>query len=84
MRIYARCGGGAVMGSKNLKAIAVQGEYFGVAATGGFLSQTTEAALDHFVHHVEHLVDMMGIDHVGIGCDKCGPGPRPPPLPAAC
>ena len=25
LRIYARCGGGAVMGSKNLKAIAVQG-----------------------------------------------------------
>ena len=57
------------------RAIADQGGYFGVAAIGGFMSETTEATLDHFVDHVEHLVDVMGIDHVGIGCDKCGPGP---------
>ena len=57
------------------KAIADQGGYFGVAAIGGFLSETTEATLEHFVDHVEHLVDVMGMDHVGIGCDKCGPGP---------
>ena len=62
-------------GDKLAKAIADQGGYFGVAAIGGFLSETTEATLDHFVDHVEHLVDVMGIDHVGIGCDKCGPGP---------
>ena len=57
------------------RAIADQGGYFGVAAIGGFMSETTEATLDHFVDHVEHIVDVMGIDHVGIGCDKCGPGP---------
>ena len=62
-------------GDELAKAIADQGGYFGVAAIGGFLSETTEATLDHFVDHVEHLVDVMGIDHVGIGCDKCGPGP---------
>ena len=58
------------------RAIADQGGYFGLAAIGGFLSETTEATLDHFADHVDHLVDVMGIDHVGIGCDKCGPGPR--------
>ena len=57
------------------RAIADQGGYFGLAAIGGFLSETTEATLDHFADHVDHLVDVMGIDHVGIGCDKCGPGP---------
>ena len=62
-------------GDELAKAIADQGGYFGVAAIGGFLSETTEATLDHFVDHVEHLVDVMGMDHVGIGCDKCGPGP---------
>ena len=57
------------------KAIAQRGGFFGVAAIGGFIRESTDATLDHFVDHVEHLVDVMGIDHVGIGCDKCGPGP---------
>ena len=32
--------------------------------------------MDDFVRHIEHLVDVCGIDHVGIGTDKAGPGPR--------
>ncbi len=57
------------------RAIAQRGGLFGVAAIGGFLQADTGATLDDFVDHVEHLVDVMGIDHVGIGSDKCGPGP---------
>lgn len=57
------------------KAIADQGGFFGVAAIAGFLRNDTNATLDDFVDHVEHLVNVMGIDHVGIGSDKCGPGP---------
>ena len=57
------------------KAIADGGGYFGVAAIAGFLRDDTNATLDDFADHVEHLVDVMGIDHVGIGSDKCGPGP---------
>ena len=57
------------------KAIADQGGYFGVAAIAGFLRNDTNATLDDFADHVEHLVNVMGIDHVGIGSDKCGPGP---------
>jgi len=57
------------------KAIADQGGYFGVAAIAGFLRNDTNATLDDFVDHVEHLVNVMGIDHVGIGSDKCGFGP---------
>ena len=57
------------------KAIADQGGYFGVAAIAGFLRNDTDATLDDFADHVEHLVNVMGINHVGIGSDKCGPGP---------
>ena len=57
------------------KAIAENGGYFGVAAIAGFLRNDTHATLDDFADHVEHLVNVMGIDHVGIGSDKCGPGP---------
>ena len=58
-----------------IKAIAERGGFFGVAAIGGFIHDKTGATLDHFVDHVIHLINIMGIDHVGIGCDKCGPGP---------
>ena len=57
------------------RAIADKGGFFGVAVIAGFLQESTEATLDDFADHVEHLVDVMGIDHVGIGSDKTGPGP---------
>ena len=57
------------------RAVADKGGFFGVAAIAGFLQEGTDATLDDYVDHVEHLVDVMGIDHVGIGSDKCGPGP---------
>lgn len=57
------------------KAIANRGGFFGVVLIPGFLHDGMEATLDHFVDHVEHLIDVMGINHVGVGGDKCGPGP---------
>ena len=57
------------------RAIAEKGGFLGVAAIAGFLDEGTGTTLDRYVDHVEHLVDVMGIDHVGIGTDKCGPGP---------
>lgn len=62
-------------GDELARAIADNGGFFGVAAIGGFLRQDNRATLNDFADHVEHLVDVMGIDHVGIGSDKCGPGP---------
>ena len=62
-------------GDELARAIAENGGFFGVAAIGGFLRSDNNATLDDFADHVEHLVDVMGIDHVGIGSDKCGPGP---------
>ena len=57
------------------KAIADQDGFFGVTIVPGFVQdESTAATLDHFVDHVVHLVNVMGIDHVGIGNDKCGPG----------
>jgi membrane dipeptidase len=57
------------------RAIADRGGYFGVVVIPGFLSDKKEPTLDDFAAHVEHLVDVCGIDHVGIGTDKAGPGP---------
>jgi membrane dipeptidase len=57
------------------KAIADRGGYFGVVVIPGFISDKPEVPLDTFAEHVAHLADVCGIDHVGIGTDKMGPGP---------
>jgi membrane dipeptidase len=57
------------------KAVADRGGFFGVVVIAGFLSAEREVTLDAFADHVEHLVAVCGIDHVGIGTDKAGPGP---------
>ena len=59
------------------RAIADQGGFFGVAVVPGFLQdESYVATLDQFVDHVIHLIDVMGIEHVGVGNDKCGKGPQ--------
>lgn len=58
------------------KAIAEQGGYFGVVAIPGFIRETPGASIDDVVKQIDHLVNVCGIDHVGIGTDKAGPGPR--------
>lgn len=58
------------------KAISDQGGYFGVVAIPGFIRETPGASMADVVRQIEHLVNVCGIDHVGIGTDKAGPGPR--------
>ena len=57
------------------RAIAEQGGYFGVVAIPGFIRDTPGGSLEDVVRHIDHLVNICGIDHVGIGTDKAGPGP---------
>jgi len=56
------------------RAVCENGGYFGVVVVPGFISERAPATLDDFCRHVEHLVRIGGIDHVGIGTDKAGPG----------
>ena len=58
-----------------IKAVADKGGFFGVAAIAAFISEKPGTTLDDFADHVEHIINVAGIDHVGIGSDKCGPGP---------
>src|SRR6516162_8217637 len=57
------------------RAVADGGGFFGVVIVPGFITESPEATLEDFARHVEHLIDVCGIDHVGIGTDKGGPGP---------
>ena len=57
-----------------LRALAKRG---GVAHTTfyhGFLRKAGEATVLDVIDHLEHAVDVMGIDHVGIGTDFDGDG----------
>jgi membrane dipeptidase len=59
------------------RAIADRGGFFGVVIVPGFIQDRRYlATLGDFVDHVEHLIDVMGIDHVGVGSDICGNGPE--------
>ncbi|MBU93518.1 MAG: hypothetical protein CL723_02875 [Chloroflexi bacterium] len=62
-------------GDKLAKAIADNGGFFGVVIIPGFIQGSDTGNLDHWAMHIEHLVNIMGIDHVCIGTDKMGPGP---------
>jgi membrane dipeptidase len=57
------------------RAIADQGGYFGVVTLPGFIRDTPGGSLEDVVRQIEHLVNVCGIDHVGLGTDKAGPGP---------
>ncbi len=57
------------------KAIADRGGFFGVVVIPGFIAESPEATLADVARHVDHLVNVIGLEHVGIGTDKAGPGP---------
>jgi membrane dipeptidase len=57
------------------KAIADQGGYFGVVTLPGFIRDTPGGSPEDVVRQIEHLVNVCGIEHVGLGTDKAGPGP---------
>lgn len=57
-----------------MRALAAKG---GVAQTTlypGFLVKTGEASILDAIAHLEHAIDVMGIDHVGLGTDFDGDG----------
>ncbi len=53
-----------------LKIIAETGGLVGVNAVGDFLAHE-HANLNHFVHQVDYMVSLVGIDHVSLGFDFC-------------
>lgn len=57
-----------------IKAIAAKGGVVQVTMYSGFLCKDGEATLDDFMRHLEHAIDVAGIDHAGIGTDFDGDG----------
>jgi membrane dipeptidase len=51
-----------------IKAIAASGGLVGAVAVAGYIADS-EPSVARWVDHIDHIVELVGIDHVGIGCD---------------
>jgi membrane dipeptidase len=54
---------------KLIDAIARSGGLVGIAGFPAMVAATTTPSLDHFIAHIDAIVQRAGIDHVGLGID---------------
>ena len=59
---------------EQMKALAAKGGVCQITIYHGFLRSDGEATVRDVLAHLDHAVDIMGIDHVGIGTDFDGDG----------
>jgi membrane dipeptidase len=55
---------------ENIRAIADKGGLFGVTQMRPFMTRQIDNAVQVYYEHIEHAVDVAGIDHVCIGSDR--------------
>jgi len=55
---------------ENLRLLAEHGGVVGIDQIRPHITTLREGALQHYLNHIEHAVDVCGIDHVGIGSDR--------------
>ena len=53
-----------------IKALAAKGGVMGITGVRMFVSETEPTTISHIVDHIDHVVKLVGIDHVGIGTDS--------------
>jgi microsomal dipeptidase-like Zn-dependent dipeptidase len=57
-----------------MRALAEKGGIMQITLYTGFLRSDGEATIEDVMAHLEHAIEVMGIDHVGIGTDFDGDG----------
>ncbi|MDI3270535.1 MAG: dipeptidase [Bacillota bacterium] len=57
---------------EQIKALAERGGVMGLNFYAGFLTQGGEATLDDVLDHAEHILQLVGPDHLGLGSDFDG------------
>ena len=55
---------------ENIRAIADKGGLFGVTQMRPFMTLQVDNAVHYYYQHIEHAVNVAGIDHVCIGSDR--------------
>jgi membrane dipeptidase len=54
---------------EQMKALSDKGGVIGIAALGYFVGKDPDSNFDDYLNHVDHAVDVAGIDHVGLSTD---------------
>ncbi len=62
---------------EQMRALAESGGVAQVCMYSGFLKKEEDATVDDAVSHILHMIDVMGVEHVGIGSDFDGGGGIP-------
>ena len=62
---------------EQMRALAASGGVAQVCLYSGFLKKGGAATVDDAVRHIMHMIDVMGVEHVGIGSDFDGGGGLP-------
>ena len=62
---------------EQMRALAETGGVAQVCMYSGFLKKEEDATVNDAVRHIMHMIDVMGVEHVGIGSDFDGGGGIP-------
>jgi len=54
---------------RQIQALADKGGVMGIAFLKPFVTIESRSTIDDVLKHIEHVIDLVGIDHVGIGSD---------------
>jgi len=76
---HALCPDARNLTDEQLAGVARTGGVVGVTFVPAFIDQDEEqASLNRLLYHIDHIVGVAGIDHVGLGSDFDGFGPQSP------
>lgn len=62
---------------EQMRALAQSGGVAQVCMYSGFLKKEEDATVEDALRHIMHMIEVMGVDHVGIGSDFDGGGGIP-------
>lgn len=54
---------------EQIKAVAQSGGLVGINGFPHYVSSARKPSLDDYIRHIDYVVDLVGIDHVGLGID---------------
>lgn len=57
---------------KLLQTVAEKGGYIGVLTVPGFLTSNFKTTIENWLDHIDYIINLVGIEHVGIGTDYYG------------
>ena len=55
---------------EQIRKLAAKGGMMGITTVNFFVSKKPLSTLDDYIAHIEHVVKLVGVDHVGIGSDS--------------